>query len=77
MDTGKHAITEWEAADMLGLSVGTLRAWRSKGRGPAYARFGRAVRYMRSDIGDFIGASKVAPLASEPSTSIEGRESCR
>jgi hypothetical protein len=45
-DDTERAITEIEAAQRLGLSVKTLRAWRCRGRGPKFMRFGRAVRYM-------------------------------
>jgi predicted DNA-binding transcriptional regulator AlpA len=41
-DTAR-ALTEREVADMLGLSVATLRAWRHRGRGPRFLRLGRAV----------------------------------
>jgi hypothetical protein len=43
----------------LGLSVATLRAWRLKGCGPAYLKFGRAVRYRVSDVEAFIEACAV------------------
>lgn len=39
-----QALTERDAARLLGLSVATLRAWRLKGKGPRFVRFGRAVR---------------------------------
>ena len=40
------ALTEADAAARLGLKVATLRAWRHRGRGPAFVRLGRAVRYL-------------------------------
>ena len=52
-------MNETEAADRLGLSVATLRAWRHRGKGPRFVRFGRAVRYLRGDLGDFIDACRV------------------
>ena len=33
-----RALTEREVADMLGLSVATLRAWRHRGKGPRFLR---------------------------------------
>jgi predicted DNA-binding transcriptional regulator AlpA len=38
-----RALTEREVAELLGLSVATLRAWRHRGRGPRFLRLGRAV----------------------------------
>jgi predicted DNA-binding transcriptional regulator AlpA len=54
-----QAVTEHDVAERLGLSVATLRAWRRQGRGPRYMRFGRAVRYLVSDIERFQDASAV------------------
>jgi excisionase family DNA binding protein len=54
-----NALTETQAAEHLGLSVATLRAWRHRGRGPRFVRFGRAVRYLRADLDAFISACAV------------------
>ena len=54
-----NALTETEAAEHLGLSIATLRAWRHRSRGPRFVRFGRAVRYLRADLDDFIRACAV------------------
>lgn len=53
------ALTERQVAVQLGLSVATLRAWRHRGTGPRFLRFGRAVRYLTSDVADFLRASAV------------------
>ena len=53
MSDRERAITEIEAAERLGLSVATLRQWRYRGRGPNFVRFGRAVRYLPSDLDEF------------------------
>jgi excisionase family DNA binding protein len=52
-------LTESQVAERLGLSVATLRAWRHRGTGPRFLRFGRAVRYLAADIDEFIRASAV------------------
>jgi predicted DNA-binding transcriptional regulator AlpA len=62
MTDRERAITENEAADRLGLSVKTLRAWRCRGRGPKFMRFGRAVRYLPSDLDEFVSVNTVTPL---------------
>lgn len=54
-----RALTEREVAELLGLSVATLRAWRHRGRGPRFLRLGRSVRYLPSDLADFVRASAV------------------
>jgi excisionase family DNA binding protein len=54
-----NALTETEAAEHLGLSIATLRAWRHRGKGSRFVRFGRAVRYLRADLEAFIRACAV------------------
>lgn len=54
-------LTELEAAARLGLKVATLRAWRHRGSGPAFVRLGRAIRYLPSDIDDFLALNRHAP----------------
>jgi len=54
-----QALTEHDVARQLGLSVATLRAWRLKGKGPPFVRFGRAVRYLAADVERFVRASVV------------------
>ena len=53
------ALTERQVAEQLGLSVGTLRAWRHRGKGPRFLRLGRSVRYLPSDVDEFVRASAV------------------
>ena len=48
---------EYDAADFLKLSVRTLQAWRQQACGPAFIRAGRAVRYRRRDLIDWIDAN--------------------
>ena len=53
------AMTECEAADLLGMKVATLRAWRSNKKGPPFLKFGRAVRYSEADLERFMACSRV------------------
>lgn len=57
------AMTEGEAAEVLALSVATLRAWRQRKQGPRFVRFGRAVRYLPSDIEEYIQRSAIDNIA--------------
>jgi len=47
------ALNENQAAEILGLSVRTLQAWRVRGGGPNFVKAGRAVRYQRRELADF------------------------
>jgi predicted DNA-binding transcriptional regulator AlpA len=58
-DHHSQALTDHDVAKQLGLSVATLRAWRLKGKGPRFVRFGRAVRYLAADVERFVEASVV------------------
>jgi hypothetical protein len=42
------------AAAILGVTKGTLASWRSQGRGAAYVKIGRRVRYFRTDLTAFV-----------------------
>jgi len=44
-------------ADYLGIPTGTLANWRYQGRGPAFVRIGRHVRYRAEDIARWIEGS--------------------
>lgn len=57
----ENAVTEKEAAIVLGLSVKTLQAWRWRKRGPAYHKYegSNSVRYLPSDLEKFKNRSRV------------------
>jgi Helix-turn-helix domain len=59
-ERGYEALTEAEVARRLGLSAAVLRAWRSRGVGPRFCRFGRSVRYLRDDVERFVRGSGVS-----------------
>jgi excisionase family DNA binding protein len=59
--TTQEPLTERQAAERLGLKVATLRAWRHQRRGPAFVRLGRAVRYLREDVEEFLRANRHNP----------------
>lgn len=43
-----------QAAEFLSLQKCTLEAWAIRGGGPAFVKFGRAVRYRISDLEKYI-----------------------
>jgi hypothetical protein len=53
---------EKEAAIVLGCSVAALRKWRLLGKGPAYCKVGRLVRYAAGDLQAYLEAHRVQPV---------------
>ena len=51
---------EKQAAVILGCTVSALRKWRLLGKGPAYCKIGRLVRYADTDLAAFLDASRIA-----------------
>jgi excisionase family DNA binding protein len=54
-------IQEPDAAQYVGLSRAYLRQARAQGRGPAFVRLGRAVRYLTADLDAWLEAHRVEP----------------
>jgi hypothetical protein len=51
-------IDEKGAAEILGCTVSALRKWRLLGRGPAYIKINRLVRYDVADLAAFVEANR-------------------
>ena len=49
---------EHQTAELLGLSVKTLRRWRWIGKGPHFLKCGSAVRYADQDITAYLDAAQ-------------------
>jgi hypothetical protein len=47
-------LNEKEAAASLNVSVAATRKWRVQGRGPAYLKLGKLVRYRPEDINEWL-----------------------
>ena len=47
-------LTTAQAAELLGIKHGTLEIWRIQGKSPKYMKIGRAVRYRKSDVLEFM-----------------------
>ena len=52
-------IDERAAAARLGVSPATMRLWRSQGKGPAFVRGPRMIRYDQRDLDAWIAAHRV------------------
>ena len=63
-DNHQELLKTPEAAQVLGKHPQELSDWRHQGRGPAYVKMGRSVRYRPSDIAEFIDSNIVEPKAS-------------
>ncbi len=55
-------LNDVEAAKIADLSPQTLRNWRQQGRGPAYVKLGRSVRYSLSDLISWFEGRRVNTL---------------
>lgn len=62
MDNQRY-VNDVEAAKIISSSAQTLRNWRHIGRGPAYSKRGRMVRYKVADLLDFMNSGRVDPEA--------------
>jgi len=57
-----YGMDEKRAAEKLGVSVHTLRAWRCRGKGPVYAKAGRRVLYLPPDLDSYLESCRVQPV---------------
>lgn len=48
-----------ELAERLHVSLGTLRTWRTEGKGPRFHRIGQMVRYAPSDVKEWLQSRQV------------------
>jgi hypothetical protein len=51
-------LDENQAAAELNISKRTLQCWRVQGKGPAYLKLGRAVRYDRATLQNWLAAQE-------------------
>jgi excisionase family DNA binding protein len=47
-------LTREQAAEYLAVPRGTLDVWRSRGKGPAFVRLGRSVRYRVATLDAYL-----------------------
>ena len=47
-------LDEKELSRLFRVSIGTLRFWRTIGRGPRYRKVGQLVRYAPSDVHEWL-----------------------
>lgn len=56
-------LSEIEAAEYLGLKIGSLRTARCRDRGPAYIKLGRRILYRPDDLRAYVEARRIVPQA--------------
>jgi hypothetical protein len=61
VQTQNRLVTEFEAAEILGRAVQTLRNDRHLRQGPPYIKIGRSVRYQVSDLLNYIENHRIDP----------------
>jgi hypothetical protein len=54
-----QTLSERDSATYVGFSTAALRIWRRAGKGPAYLRFNRNIRYRVVDLDAWIQAHRV------------------
>jgi len=74
LQIGSNLIRPATAAARLCVEEKTLAQWRSQGKGPAFIRMGRAVRYRPEDIELFIAANEAAGNKGEQAASSQKSE---
>ena len=47
-------LEEKHLAETLQVSIGTLRTWRTDGKGPRFHRIGKMIRYAPSDVKEWL-----------------------
>lgn len=57
-------MTDTQAAEYLAVSPQTLRGWRVERKGPTYHKHGRAVRYAKKDLDEWLARSRVLTIDS-------------
>jgi hypothetical protein len=56
-------VNDVEAAKILSMSPQSLRNYRNLGKGPAYSKKGRMVRYQVQDLLDYMSSDRIDPEA--------------
>ena len=55
-------LNERQISQILGISVSTLRRWRSQQTGVRFVRIGSLVRYRPEDLEDFVSTCALAAV---------------
>ncbi|MGN8160621.1 helix-turn-helix transcriptional regulator [Salinisphaera sp. SWV1] len=64
-------VSEHKVAEFFGVSVKTVQAWRHRGNGPRFAKFGRAVRYNVNELQEWAESRQHTSTASVSAGGVE------
>jgi hypothetical protein len=64
-EDARPQLIEADAAARLGIKLTLLRQMRKRGRGPAFFKINRLIRYDPVDIAAYLGRRRVAPANEE------------
>ena len=59
----RRFLNEKQVSMVYSWPLATLRNWRFLGRGPAYSKIGRSVRYDIADLDEFMEKNRIDPEA--------------
>lgn len=65
LDPDDEGVSEEDTAKILGVEVGTLRTWRTQGRGPRFRKPGRKVQYTLRFIKEYLAARTHNPSSAK------------
>lgn len=74
---GRTHLKEVEVAEWLNMSHRTLQGWRLQGKGPAFEKFGRSVRYAVATVEAWVAErerSSTSAMSSDRFCNIHGRD---
>jgi predicted site-specific integrase-resolvase len=54
-------LNQKQAAKLLDVEPETLSKWRMRNRGPVYLRISGKIRYLKSDVLDYLAACRIVP----------------
>ena len=66
----KTLLTVNQAAEFLQVSFWTLLQWRKRAKGPPYIRVGHFIRYVESDLMDWLQSNRVSPTLQRGRASV-------
>ncbi|HOM03543.1 MAG TPA: helix-turn-helix domain-containing protein [Acetivibrio sp.] len=70
----KQYLTENEVSKIIGMSVFTLRNYRSLRKGINYYKIGKSVRYLLEDVNNFMSLHKISVNSVSNKNNTKGGE---
>lgn len=68
----KFVWTEDDLSVFMGVTLYTLRKWRTTGEGPKYHKFGGGVRYIRREVFEYLADRCFQSTSSRATSDIGG-----